>query len=131
MRPRTAFRLSRAMRSRVAWLALLAMCLQALWPLATAARPATDAASGICSASGFRLTTNMPVKPPLHKLACLQCGLCASPLAHTPAPSTPLLLAGARCAPAWRFDADDTASVGTALRRPGARPRAPPPLLRM
>jgi hypothetical protein len=114
-----------------AWLALFALILHALWPLASAALPTADpAAAGICSASGFRLiqpSDDGGTTQPLHaKLQCLQCGWCASPVGHGATAQTGFAIAS--------IDADFTlAPARTAASVPAgnhwvpwARPRAPP-----
>jgi hypothetical protein len=105
-----------------AWLALFAMSLQAMWPLAAQAAPAQSVQ--VCTAGGATYEVPLPGAPdsqPRHQ----HCALCLlggeRPMA---APASPAVLSAA---PAAAEAAQSSASAFVASDRiPAARPRAPP-----
>jgi hypothetical protein len=104
-----------------AWLAIFAMALQALWPVA--AQPAPSHSVQICTAGGATYELELPGAPaqPRHE----HCALCAlgadRPMA---APAAPAGLAAVAASDAVALP---RLSAFPAFRRvPSARPRAPP-----
>lgn len=129
-------RMRRTTRIAAAWLAMLAMLMHALWPLAAAARPRADLLDGgICTASGFLTIQNHETpasQPAAHDgLICVQCGLCASPLSHGAAPAADFVFASPACAAELADRDADGVALPSPFCVPGARPRAPPLLLPM
>lgn len=129
-------RMRHTTRIAAAWLAMLAMLMHALWPLAATARPQSDLLdTGICTTSGFRTIQSHETpasKPAAHDgLICVQCGLCASPLAHGAAPAADFVFVSPACSAALTDRNADGVALPSPFCVPGARPRAPPLLLPM
>jgi hypothetical protein len=110
------------MRKRLsAWLALVAMASQALWPLAAQSSPTHSVQ--VCTASGATYEAQLPGAPaqPSHR----HCALCLiggdRPMAAPVSPE------GLSVASAAAEAAQSSASAFIASgRTPAARPRAPP-----
>lgn len=106
------------MKRLAGWLAILAMALQALWPLIAQARPATLVS--VCSAGGVTHQIELPDGDSPRAGHCPLCVIGAPPaLASAPAPA--LRLPPAAAAPRDRA----FAVVLEAHPTPG-QPRAPP-----
>jgi Protein of unknown function (DUF2946) len=120
---------SSSLRS-TSWLAILAMALNALWPLIASARP-TGAASfvEICTAQGLKQIVGDPATGPAGpggKHMQLHCPICSYGTdkfsALTSAPLFNASATGSDCEPAV---ADASAKPHSNIRSP-AYPRAPP-----
>ncbi|SRR5581483_7608331 len=117
------------LRRSAAWLAALAMALQALWPLIAQARPRSVTLVPICAVEG--VTHYYELKggeTPLEKRSASQhehCAFCAfhdaRAIALPNAPRPPLVSHPAAVTPLYALVAQ-----AVAQRHPPARPRAPP-----
>ena len=115
------------------WIAILAMALNALWPLLANARPAGVAPlTEICTAQGMKSAAGDPAALPddtAAKHLQAHCALCSfgadNPFAL---PSIPLHAASEPASGSGPLPAILFAEPGSDIRTP-AHPRAPPPLL--
>jgi len=117
-------------RSFAAWAALLAIALQALWPLLAQAKPDSVTLVPVCTVGG--VTHYFELKggdTPLEKRSASQhehCAFCcfhdARAAALPSAPATLFVPGDAAVAPP-----DFLAAQESSQRHPPARPRAPPP----
>jgi hypothetical protein len=118
-------------RKSAAALAILAMVLNALWPLLAHAAPAEFAAP-ICSTVGaisaHAGASGPPLQPAPAKSFAPHCPFCLGAGDHTPVlapPSAPVIVVATQS-----FDPQFTATpVGASFVHPSAHPRGPPAVL--
>jgi hypothetical protein len=110
------------MRRLATWLAILAMALQALWPLIAQARPATLVP--VCTVGGVTHYVEVPVGGSPADSQHEHCALCVTG-------SAPVIASAPTAPPQVALDApalppDRASGVPPEVREHPARPRAPP-----
>ena len=112
-----------------AWAAILAMALQALWPLLAQAKPRSVTLVPVCTVGGvthyFELKngeTPLEKRSASHHEHCAFCSLHDARVVALPSAPHPLVVAGDAAVAPFYF----AAAQETPQRHPPARPRAPP-----
>jgi len=118
-------------RHIAAWLGVVAIGLQGLWPAGSMPQPrAVDRLGGICTSDGFKPASRGQPAPrpslPVHEhRQCVHCTPCTFSVAHGPPvsvgqPAARVHATGARIPP------PEAGASSHLVSNPGARPRAPP-----